>query len=109
MFYKLISLLVVAIFVAMFAFLNQNVVDVNLVVWKLEKFPLALVILFSVLAGALVIGVFSFVEQVKLRLGISRLKQKIKELEEKVSFLEDTLKKQKNASTGEFLKDIYNY
>ena len=109
MFYKMIFLLVLAIMVTMFAVQNQSLVEVNLIVWKLQNFQLSLVILFSALAGALMVGLFSVVEQIKNLMDLNRLKNQLRVKEERLAHLEESLKKQKNFNTEEFLKDTYNY
>lgn len=109
MFYKLVFLLVLAICVAVFAVSNPGPVDINLVFWNFKGISLALVILVSVLLGAVMIGIFSIFDQIKNIFAIRRLQQRIKEEEEKRFALESQLRKQKDNTAGEFLKDSYNY
>ena len=89
----MISLLAVAILalafavlVAMFAIQNSTLVSISFFKWQLVDISLAVVILGSAAAGALAVGLFTFVREIGLRLSLrscnARLDAVAKELDE---------------------------
>lgn len=75
--------LVFAIIIAIFAIQNASIVALNILTWEFE-ISLAVVVLGSIIFGALVIGIFSYVKQFQLRRKNKNLKLEIQSLKEKL-------------------------
>ncbi|NLB73641.1 MAG: coiled-coil domain-containing protein 22 [Firmicutes bacterium] len=75
-----------AVLVAMFAIQNSDLVSISFFRWQLTDISLAVVILGSAAAGALAVGLFTFVREIGLRLSLrscnARLDAIAKELDE---------------------------
>jgi len=75
-----------AVLVAMFAIQNSALVSVSFFQWQLKNVSLAVVILGSAAAGALAVGLFTFVREIGLRLSLrsctAKLDATVRELEE---------------------------
>jgi putative membrane protein len=75
-----------AVLVAMFAIQNSTLVSVSFFKWQLKDISLAVVILGSAAAGALAVGLFTFVREIGLRLSLRSCNAKLetiaKELDE---------------------------
>lgn len=66
--------------IAAFALQNLDPVVVRFLVWRIEGIPLAMVILLSLVAGMLLVGVAGAVPHVKLRLRVRHLESRIAQL-----------------------------
>ena len=75
----LISALVFAFVIALFAVINVESVQVNFLFAK-PTMPLILVILASTLLGGLIVGLFGLIRQYKLQRSIKALEKRIAEL-----------------------------
>jgi uncharacterized integral membrane protein len=75
--------LIFAIIIAIFAIQNASIVALNLLMWKFE-ISLAVVVLGSIIFGALVIGIFSYFKQYQLRRKNKNLKLEIQSLKEEL-------------------------
>ena len=75
-----------AVLVAMFAIQNSALVSISFFKWQLKDISLAVVILGSAAAGALAVGLFTFVREIGLRLSLRSCNAKLetitKELDE---------------------------
>ena len=75
-----------AVLVAMFAIQNSALVSISFFKWQLKDISLAVVILVSAAAGALAVGLFTFVREIGLRLSLRSCNAKLetiaKELDE---------------------------
>lgn len=103
--------LIFAILIAIFAIQNASIVALNILIWKFE-ISLAVVVLGSIIFGALVIGIFSYFKQFQLRrknknlkLEIQSLKDELENKEEEIvelkSFERESINKNKEAETEE--------
>ncbi len=88
---KVIVLLVLLVFVSIFAVMNADSVNVNFFFAKLDV-SLALVIFISVLLGAIMAFVVSLLDRFKKYKQTDSLKKSLRECEQKVVELESTLK-----------------
>ena len=77
--YLLIAAIAVAI--AIFALQNAEHVTIWFLAWKIERAPLAAVILVSGATGAIVVGLIGFVQRWKLRSKIRQLENRLRSLE----------------------------
>ncbi len=66
-----------AVLVAMFAIQNSTPVSVSFFKWQLTDISLAIVILGSAAAGALAVGLFTFVREIGLRLSLRSCNTKV--------------------------------
>lgn len=80
--YIILSLIII-IFVAIFAIVNVDPVEVNFLFWSGSS-PLILVILFSVLMGGLITAFTGLVKIYKLQREIKRIKRENEELKGKL-------------------------
>jgi uncharacterized integral membrane protein len=62
-----IASLIIAFLVAVFAVANNQPVSINFLIREIPEAPLSLVIIFSVLLGALVSGLMIFLEKQKIK------------------------------------------
>lgn len=87
----LIFSLFVAILIAIFAVINVNPVKVNFL-FTTANWPLIIVILLSVLTGAILMGSISMVRNFRLKGEVKRLRAIVEKKEKEASFLEDDAK-----------------
>lgn len=80
----LITGIIVGLAVAIFTLQNLVKVQVNLLWWKFEEVPLALLIVVTLVIGVTITSIFSFIEKQKLRNRIRKLNHRISELENKM-------------------------
>jgi uncharacterized integral membrane protein len=66
-----------AVLVAMFAIQNSALVSISFFKWQLKDISLAIVILGSAAAGALAVGLFTFVREIGLRLSLRSCNAKL--------------------------------
>ena len=88
--------LIFAVLVAMFAIQNSALVSISFFKWQLKDISLAIVILGSAAAGALAVGLFTFVREIGLRLSLRSCNAKLDAIAKE---LNDT--REKNVSLGE--------
>ncbi|MCF8001217.1 MAG: lipopolysaccharide assembly protein LapA domain-containing protein [Halanaerobiales bacterium] len=86
--------LIFAILIAIFAIQNASIVALNLLMWKFE-ISLAVVVLGSIIFGALVIGIFSYFKQFQLRRKNKNLKLEIQSLKDEIENKEEEINKLK--------------
>ncbi len=86
--------LIFAILIAIFAIQNASIVALNLLMWKFE-ISLAVVVLGSIIFGALVIGIFSYFKQFQLRRKNKNLKLEMESLKDKLEDKEEEINKLK--------------
>ncbi|MBN2058145.1 MAG: LapA family protein [Candidatus Saganbacteria bacterium] len=91
--WALIVGILIAILIATFASLNSTSVSVNLLFWKAPEISLALVVLFSVLGGVIIAGLFGLPQYLKT-------KKRIKELESQSGSLEKEAKHETTQEQG---------
>jgi len=84
--------LIFAILIAIFAIQNASIVALNLLMWKFE-ISLAVVVLGSIIFGALVIGIFSYFKQFQLRRKNKNLKLEIQSLKDEIENKEEEISK----------------
>lgn len=84
--------LIFAILIAIFAIQNASIVALNLLMWKFE-ISLAVVVLGSIIFGALVIGIFSYFKQFQLRRKNKNLKLEIQSLKDELENKEEEINK----------------
>jgi uncharacterized integral membrane protein len=84
--------LIFAILIAIFAIQNASIVALNLLMWKFE-ISLAVVVLGSIIFGALVIGIFSYFKQFQLRRKNKNLKLEIQSLKDEIENKEEMISK----------------
>ena len=77
----LILALVFALVVAVFAVQNAITVDIQFLFWSLPKVPLSLVILASVVSGAVIVFVVGIVRQIQVTMRIREVYNKNSQLE----------------------------
>src|SRR6056297_2484057 len=82
--------LIFAILIAIFAIQNASIVALNILMWEFE-ISLAVVVLGSIIFGALVIGIFSYFKQFQLKRRNKNLRLEIQSLKEE----RDKLKEEK--------------
>ncbi len=70
-----------AVIIAIFALQNPDQVTVRFLAWRLERAPLAAVILLSGAVGAIVVSLVGFVQRWKLRSRIRQLETRVQQLE----------------------------
>src|SRR6056297_4359130 len=87
--------LIFAILIAIFAIQNASIVALNLLMWKFE-ISLAVVVLGSIIFGALVIGIFSYFKQFQLRRKNKNLKLEIQSLKDEIENKEEEINKIKS-------------
>ena len=80
--------LIFAILIAIFAIQNASIVALNILMWEFE-ISLAVVVLGSIIFGALVIGIFSYIKQFQLRRKNKNLKLEIQSLKEELDKLKE--------------------
>mgnify|MGYP000488653755 CR=1 FL=1 len=105
--------LIFAILIAIFAIQNASIVALNILMWEFE-ISLAVVVLGSIIFGALVIGIFSYFKQFQLKRRNKNLKLEIQSLKEErdkliLSFCYLSIKDLVISSTCEWstvLKDV---
>lgn len=78
--------LIFAILIAIFAIQNASIVALNILMWEFE-ISLAVVVLGSIIFGALVIGIFSYFKQFQLKRKNRNLKLEIQSLKEELEDL----------------------
>jgi uncharacterized integral membrane protein len=88
--------LIFAIIIAIFAIQNASIVALNILMWEFE-ISLAVVVLGSIIFGALVIGIFSYFKQFQLKRKNRNLKLEIQSLKEE---LEDVNEKNRKLEAG---------
>ena len=88
--------LIFAILIAIFAIQNASIVALNILMWEFE-ISLAVVVLGSIIFGALVIGIFSYFKQFQLKRKNRNLKLEIQSLKEE---LEDVNEKNRKLEAG---------
>lgn len=88
---KVVALLVIALAVALFAAQNPQSVDVHFLSWSATQISLAVVVLGSALAGALVVTILGGVRQLQLQLKIRRLQADLQQSQQENQRLEDEL------------------
>jgi|AntRauTorckE6833_2_1112554.scaffolds.fasta_scaffold00017_14 uncharacterized integral membrane protein len=88
--------LIFAILIAIFAIQNASIVALNILMWEFE-ISLAVVVLGSIIFGALVIGIFSYFKQFQLKRKNRNLKLEIQSLQEE---LEDLKYKNRERETN---------
>lgn len=85
---NLIIALIFALLIAIFAM--QNAVSVTLSFFNYSfQTSLVVVVLGSIAVGALIMGLFSSLKQIKLKREMRQLQKKYSELEAQISYLED--------------------
>ncbi len=94
--WKFVVSLVVALIVAVFALLNSEPVTINLL-FKKAVISQALVILISVIVGALVVALLGSISRFKLSAALKDEKQKVEELEKEL----EKFSQQTTANTAE--------
>ncbi len=79
----LVYLLIVAVAVAItiFAVQNADQVTIRFLVWRIERAPLAAVILASGGVGGILVGLIGFVQRWKLRSKVRQLETRLRGLE----------------------------
>lgn len=92
----LIFSLIFALIIALFSVINVNTVKVNYL-FGTAQWPLILVILTSVLMGALLVGSFGIVRMYRLQRHISRLNRQISKMTSEHEQLESDFEKSKEA------------
>jgi|SRR5690554_2186488 len=95
--------LVFSVLVAVFALQNAYPVTVHFLNWRFEA-SLALVILFSVLSGALLFGIFGLVHQARTKIGSWQIGRKQKERKEESDWKEAALTPEQPGESG-FLEE----
>ncbi|SRR6056297_589605 len=80
--------LIFAILIAIFAIQNASIVALNILMWEFE-ISLAVVVLGSIIFGALVIGIFSYFKQFQLKRKNKNLKLEIQSLKEELDDLKE--------------------
>lgn len=80
--------LIFAILIAIFAIQNASIVALNILIWEFE-ISLAVVVLGSIIFGALVIGIFSYYKQFQLKRKNKNLKLEIQSLKEELDELKE--------------------
>ncbi len=80
--------LIFAILIAIFAIQNASIVALNILMWEFE-ISLAVVVLGSIIFGALVIGIFSYFKQFQLKRKNKNLKLEIQSLKEELDELKE--------------------
>jgi putative membrane protein len=88
--------LIFAVLVAMFAIQNSALVSISFFKWQLKDISLAIVILGSAAAGALAVGLFTFVREIGLRLSLRSCNAKLDAIAKELNETRD-----KNVSLGE--------
>ncbi|MGM0471286.1 MAG: LapA family protein [Bacillota bacterium] len=83
----LVLALVFALFVAIFAIQNATTVSIILFAWQFET-SLVVVILSAAILGALSAGLFGLVRYIQWQMKLKRKRDKIRELESKLTDLE---------------------
>lgn len=78
--------LIFAILIAIFAIQNASIVALNILMWEFE-ISLAVVVLGSIIFGALVIGIFSYFKQFQLKRKNRNLKLEIQAQQEELEDL----------------------
>lgn len=78
--------LIFAILIAIFAIQNASIVALNMLMWEFE-ISLAVVVLGSIIFGALVIGIFSYFKQFQLKRKNRNLKLEIQAQQEELEDL----------------------
>ncbi|MGM0445489.1 MAG: LapA family protein [Bacillota bacterium] len=78
--------LIFAILIAIFAIQNASIVALNILMWEFQ-ISLAVVVLGSIIFGALVIGIFSYFKQFQLKRKNRNLKLEIQALKEELDDL----------------------
>lgn len=78
--------LIFAILIAIFAIQNASIVALNILMWEFQ-ISLAVVVLGSIIFGALVIGIFSYFKQFQLKRKNRNLKLEIQSLKEELDDL----------------------
>jgi uncharacterized integral membrane protein len=96
MLFSFILALILAVVIVTFMILNPTPVTVNLLFLKFENVSLSLVILISVLGGALFASLFGIIEQIRSSLKIRKYEKKIQEYEERLA--EEEFKELKHPS-----------
>jgi len=84
--------LIFAIIVAIFALQNATIVALNILIWNFE-ISLAVVVLVSIIFGALVIGIFSYFKQFQLKRENKKLRLEKEELQQKLNNLREETQK----------------
>jgi len=93
---RMIIWLLLAIILVIFALLNVVTINVKFFFWELTDVPLPLVILLSLLLGAIAMALISWPRTFKLRRTIKSLEKKITELEESNSSQSKEIKEDHN-------------
>src|SRR5690554_276017 len=91
--------LVFSVLVAVFALQNAYPVTVHFLNWRFEA-SLALVILFSVLSGALLFGIFGLVHQARSKIGSWQIGRKQKERKEEPGSTETAFPLEQTGESG---------
>ncbi|MDQ7791180.1 MAG: LapA family protein [Clostridia bacterium] len=89
----LIMALVFALVVAVFAVQNAIAVDIQFLFWGLPRVPLSLVILASVVSGAVIVFVVGIMHQIQMTMRIRELSAKNGQLEKTLDELKAKLAK----------------
>ncbi len=90
--------LIFAIIVAIFALQNATIVALNILIWNFE-ISLAVVVLASIIFGALVIGIFSYFKQFQLKRENKKLRLEKEEIQQKLNDLREETQKVKYNKT----------
>ncbi|HHT63593.1 MAG: LapA family protein [Bacillota bacterium] len=93
----LIFTLVFALGVAIFAVQNATPVEISFLFYRFQDISLVVVILASVLAGALIVFLLSLVKQISFF-------RKIRTLEKRIEFLEKELKTKEEAEKAQVIE-----
>ncbi len=84
---RTIILIIVVVFVLIFSLYNANAVVTVIILGKSFKTTVALLALYSFLAGIVSLIIFAISEEIGLRIKINRLKKENKELKKEINSL----------------------
>lgn len=98
---RVVLSLAIAVFSAAFALQNANPVTVVFIIWRFES-SLALVLIFTLLAGALIVAILAAPSAIRARLELASRERRASELSNKIEDLERILAsgKQRHQNNG---------
>lgn len=79
--FQLFFLLIMALLLVIFTFQNPNPVQMRFMGWQHSQIPVVVVVLLSVLIGAITSLVLGFKQQIELKKEIRQLKSELEDLE----------------------------
>lgn len=101
---SLILTFVLSLVIIIFAINNNAAVTIDLIFSQIE-ISQAIVIFFSVLLGAAIASIVSWIREMKLKKNIKQLNLKIEELNKTIFNLEETIKEKEEQIRLLYLKD----